>query len=322
MPGVDMNSIVSDSRSGLPQASHDAHMQPASDSNTGRVERLRAMVSGGKHTVILYTVTALIILAGWNRRGDVYLSPEDGLGYALGIVGGVMMLSLLLYPLRKHVRWARILGNVRGWFRAHMLLGVIGPVCILFHCNFQLGSLNGNIALFSMLLVASSGLIGRYFYTRIHYGLYGRKADLAHLGSDAASLRKGMERIFTVAPELQERLGNLESRTMQLPHSFIGSLVHVLSISIRSHWCGLVSAIRLRRALTTIAGNDDLDSDQLRELRNAGRFYLRTYLETIRRVAGLTFYERLFSLWHVLHLPLFLMLLLSGTVHVFAVHAY
>jgi hypothetical protein len=39
-------------------------------------------------------------------------------------------------------------------------------------------------------------------------------------------------------------------------------------------------------------------------------------------VAEYRVYERLFSLWHVLHLPLFFMLLAAGIVHVIAVHVY
>jgi hypothetical protein len=33
-------------------------------------------------------------------------------------------------------------------------------------------------------------------------------------------------------------------------------------------------------------------------------------------------YQRLFGLWHVLHLPLIFMLFLAGIVHVVAVHVY
>jgi hypothetical protein len=319
---ADMNTVVVDKQSMMSQMPAESDMEIAGDVNPARMHRLRAMVSGGGRTLLFFSAVALVILAGWSRRGNVYLSPEDGLGYALGIIGGVMMLTIFLYPLRKHKRWARILGGVREWFRAHMLMGVIAPVCILYHCNFQLGSMNGNVALFSMLLVASSGLVGRYFYTRIHYGLYGRKADLAHLGSDAAVLRKSMERIFVASPKLQHRLATLESQTMQLPHGFISSLGHVLYISFKSRWCGVISAIQMRRALEVIARHDHLEGNDLRKMSNASRFYLTTYLETIRRVAGLTFYERLFALWHVLHMPLFVMLVLSGVVHVFAVHVY
>jgi hypothetical protein len=46
------------------------------------------------------------------------------------------------------------------------------------------------------------------------------------------------------------------------------------------------------------------------------------HIDAVRRVAELSTYERLFSLWHVLHLPLFFMLLVAGIVHVIAVHVY
>ena len=159
--------------------------QGAEEADAGQKNRLRSVAGGSLRIRIFYLVIVLILFSGWQGRSQGYLTPEQGPGYALGIIGGLLMLLLLLYPLRKHMRWTRLLGPVRHWFRAHMLMGVIGPVCILYHCNFRLGSMNGNIALFSMLLVALSGLTGRYFYTRIHYGLYGQKADLALLGSDA-----------------------------------------------------------------------------------------------------------------------------------------
>jgi hypothetical protein len=300
----------------------DLNRAAANEADPGRDVRLRSLVLRGWKTTLFYVAVAAVLAAGWQKRGDVYLSPEQGAGYVLGICGAVMMLLLLLYPLRKHARWMQRLGHVRHWFRMHMLLGVIGPVCILYHCNFQLGSMNGNVALFSMLLVASSGLVGRYFYTRVHYGLYGKKADLVHLGSDAAALRKLMQLVFDVVPVMQERLTRLEQKTLQLPDGLIGSFLHVLSISIRSRWSGVVAGFHLRRALGILSKDGRLDNSQLDMLRRRTRFYLGVYLESMRRVAGFTFYERLFALWHVLHLPLFVMLLLSGVIHVYAVHMY
>ena len=41
-----------------------------------------------------------------------------------------------------------------------------------------------------------------------------------------------------------------------------------------------------------------------------------------RRVADYQAYVSLFSWWHVLHLPLFFLLLIAGIVHVVAVHVY
>ena len=127
---------------------------------------------------IFYLCIFVLIYTGWKNKHLSNLTPESGAGYWLGIIGGSLMLILLLYPLRKKVRFLNLFGKVKYWFKLHMLFGVLGPVAILFHANFSLGSTNSNVAFFSMAIVASSGLIGRYLYTKIHHGLYGRKANL------------------------------------------------------------------------------------------------------------------------------------------------
>lgn len=232
------------------------------------------------------------------------------------------MVLLLLYPLRKHARWAQGFGPVRYWFRGHMLMGVLGPVCILFHCNYQLGSTNGNIALFSMLLVAGSGLVGRYFYTKIHYGLYGRKADLVHLGSDTAMAKAELEPVFDIVPGMKSRLQSLEEKAISTQHGFLSSLASVLVINIRSRWCWFGSVIELHRFFSSATLGEKLTREQRRYYYRKTRYYLQIYLYTVRKVAGFSFFERLFSMWHILHLPIFVMLLIAGIVHVYAVHMY
>ena len=124
-----------------------------------------------------FGLAALLVLL-WGRQAQLgrLITPERGIGYVLGIVGGSAMLLLLLYPARKRVTWLRFIGGVPEWFRLHMILGVVGPICILFHANFSLGAANSNVALFCMLAVAGSGVVGRYFYTRLHAHLDGRQA--------------------------------------------------------------------------------------------------------------------------------------------------
>ena len=62
-----------------------------------------------------------------------------------------------------------------------MVLGVVGPILVLFHANFHLGATNSNVALICMLLVAGSGVIGRYIYTRMHAHLDGSEDTLEEL---------------------------------------------------------------------------------------------------------------------------------------------
>jgi len=71
-----------------------------------------------------------------------------------------------------------------------MILGIVGPVVILFHANFKLGPLNSNVALFSMLIVALSGVVGKYIYGKIHMGLHGRKARVRELLAEAEELKR------------------------------------------------------------------------------------------------------------------------------------
>jgi hypothetical protein len=50
--------------------------------------------------------------------------------------------------------------------------------------------------------------------------------------------------------------------------------------------------------------------------------FVREHMRRVRRVAELGSYERLFSLWHVFHLPFFYMLVVAALIHVLAVHMY
>ena len=71
---------------------------------------------------------------------DARYTPGSGLGYGLGLCGGLMMLALLIYPLRKSVAALHAWGPIKYWFRAHMILGVVGPLMILFHSTFHFRS--------------------------------------------------------------------------------------------------------------------------------------------------------------------------------------
>ena len=47
-----------------------------------------------------------------------------------------------------------------------------------------------------------------------------------------------------------------------------------------------------------------------------------THLRRVRRVAEFHSYERMFSLWHIFHLPFFYILVMTALLHVLAVHMY
>lgn len=273
-------------------------------------------------TALFFVLIALVLIDGWRNRNDQLLTAESGIGYALGIIGGSMMLLMLAYSLRKRLRWLHGLGRIKHWFRAHMLLGILGPTCILYHANFGTGSLNSNVALACMLLVAGSGLVGRYIYSRIHYGLYGRRATLEQLDADLAQLRSTLGTEVAFAEPLLQHLDTQQARLRSVPSGLLAAIAYHLTIGLRSRNLrrrlerGFSALLRRERATGT------LDPAAARRLRRRFRTILRAHLATVRRVGEMHFYERLFSLWHILHVPLFLMLMVSGIVHVVAVHMY
>ena len=109
---------------------------------TGRGLRFPRLISGRSLATAGFICAVLAVYFGWIFRDGRMIDPGEGIGYMLGIAGGVPMLLLLLYSFRKRLRFMRYFGATKYWFRAHMMFGIIGPVIILYHCNFQIGSLN------------------------------------------------------------------------------------------------------------------------------------------------------------------------------------
>lgn len=269
-----------------------------------------------------YGVLAALVAAGWLLREKNLITPEHGLGYWLGIVGGTAMLVLLLYPLRKRARFMHRFGATRHWFRLHMILGLVGPLLVLYHSNFQLGSFNSNVALFCMLSVSGSGIVGRHLYAAIHRGLYGRKTSLRELQSELREALESSQGLGQLMPELTKRLEQISSnlqgdqvrQTLGIRRSLRWTFTHMVT--------GLSLLWVARRELRARAATSAVVADNRKQLYRSAAQYIRRFMKLTGRVAQYSFYERLFGLWHMAHFPIFLMMVLSALVHVLAVHMY
>jgi hypothetical protein len=276
--------------------------------------RLRVAIKRVAVTLVLLAV----LLAAWLVRvQEPYASNSDS-AYFLGLVGGSLMLALLLYPLRKRLRWMQRIGPLRIWFRFHMFAGVLGPMLILFHSTFQVRSINAAVALTSMLLVAASGLVGRFFYRRIHRGLYGSRATQAELQVLLDNQLKSMRSSSLLPQAVLEEVENFARLVSHVPEGRWRRIVHFVTLGVRRRFAG--RRARLALTLHTKSNhkdfiNDLADMDEL--LRN-----INATLIAAQSAAQFLTYERLFSHWHTVHIPFLFMLLLTALVHVVAVHAY
>jgi hypothetical protein len=262
------------------------------------------------------------LLIGWLTRDQDYLTPESGLGYWLGIAGGSLMLMLLLYPLRKRMASLRTIGSVAFWFRLHMVLGLVGPTLILFHSNFRLGSLNSNVAMAAMLIVATSGIVGRYLYGKIHLGLYGRKAEVRGILADIEIMKHALGDGLPVGDRVIEQLNAFAKEATGVPRNFFGAFCALPVLEIRAR---VIRRHLLRDVRSTMSAEARRYgwSRRTREQRiGAIAELVALHLAAVRKAAAFAFYERLFGLWHVLHLPLFFILVLAAGIHVVAAHLF
>lgn len=270
---------------------------------------------------IFFLIVSGLLTFGWFTRQETYLSAEDGLGYYFGIIGGSMMLMLSLYSFRKKFRFMRNWGPIRYWFSSHMMMGILGPVFILFHSNFSFGSTNSSLAMLAMLIVASSGLIGRYFYKKIHYGLYGRHASLNEL-KEMVKLNKGrIGKNLKLRSRSVQRLSRFEKLSLQ-DTGILLSVLRLPFVTLFSHFVYFLVARELNLILKRYRDKKAIDRDTYRKSRKMAKRQLKTYISSISQLSGFTAYVKLFSIWHHLHLPLFIILILTGIVHVVVVHIY
>lgn len=268
----------------------------------------------------LFLTAALVV--GWSLSDRQLLDPTDGLGYWLGIVGGSLMLLLLLYPAGKKSSLLQRLGLVKHWFRIHMIFGLVGPLLVLYHCNFSVTAMNSRVALYSMLIVAISGVIGRYFYTRIHRGLYGKRAGIEELRTEIADSLENSRGLAAILPQFigelhtvsTELIGDEFTRTISMKQSLLWTLKYYL-IRLRLH-------LIIQRESRARAKQSTILQSNTRQLRKTAHAYSAQQVGLMRQVAQLSFYERLFSLWHLFHMPFFIVLVISALVHVLAVHMY
>jgi len=270
----------------------------------------------------LYVATGLLIVIAWLISRQDHFTAGSEVGYWLGVAGGSMMLALFAYPLRKHVRFMRTWGKAKYWFVFHMACGIGGPLLILLHSTFRIASLNAAVALFSMLVVAASGIVGRFIYGRIHRGLLGEKSSLRELQAAAGFQHDAIKSRFHFAPAVEKRLFAFEADALRGEPGWPAHLRQVFLLPWRRWSTYRACGRELDRLFAVLAAERDWDRTDLNDRRRRARKLLQVYLASVVRVAQFTAYERLFSLWHVLHIPFVYVMLVTAVVHVVAVHAY
>lgn len=282
--------------------------------------------------VYLLIVTALMVAGYFIVSPQKLYKPGDDIGYNMGLVGGLMMVFLLIYPLRKRVSFLNKVGALPSWFKWHMIFGILGPALVVFHSTFHVyipfihptGSVNAAVAMVCMLLVSGSGSFGRFFYTKIHHGLYGRLTTVNELRAEMEQ-NEDVGSVFSFAPNVEKSLEEFRARAEKYVQQSGLGFVNFITVGFQAAMLSRSLSREVQHLMHEQAKQLNFTDAQLASMEEMIVEYkekITTYLDAVRDASQFHTYERMFSWWHIFHIPLVYMMVFSAVYHVYAVHAY
>lgn len=268
--------------------------------------------------LIYAAITLLVLSAKWISAQGWY-TPWSRTGYWIGVTGGVAMLLLFAYPLRKRWRLTYNWGAAKHWFVVHMVLGVLGPWLILLHSTFHIGSTNAAVALYSMLIVAGSGVIGRFLYVRLNADVRGERASLASLRKDMAQQHHASDAQLEGMPAVVASLHAFEQSTLDARSGHIWRLI---VLPLHRHRIVQLAQKSAKDAIKAQTLSQGWSTAKGLQRYQAAKDQIARYAMSVQRAAQYQTFERLFSLWHVAHVPFVWIMVCCAIFHIVAVHAY
>jgi hypothetical protein len=213
-----------------------------------------------------------------------------------------------------------------------MVLGILGPLFIIFHSTYHVyipyvhpnGSPNAAVAMLCMLLVSGSGTFGRFFYTKIHHGLYGRQATMRELQASLEGSEE-LKSTFSFAPHVEKSLEDFRASAERQSSKTSGGFASFFAVGFRSMLLSRTLSREVRNIMRARASEKNFTAEQRANMEVLILDYhdkIVSYLRAVRDVSQFHTYERMFSWWHIFHIPLVYMMVFSAFYHVYAVHAF
>jgi len=225
------------------------------------------------------------------------LRPAGTISHGLGILGSAMILLLLLYSVRRRVKFMSRLGDLRIWLRYHIFMGVAGPILIILHTSGKIGGLVA-ISFWSMTAVALSGVFGRYLYQQIPRNVLG----------DSMSLNETEQRNEEILVELSSNHGVGDKAVGALEQLALGALEN-RSAALAMLTLPWING-RLAHHLQSWAEGIGLKGDE------KARVLARSWVLQARRMHLFHTIRDLFHYWHVFHKPFAIIMIIVMVVHV------
>ncbi len=239
----------------------------------------------------------------------------SGLRFWLGVSGATLMGLLLLYPVRKALAKGRWLGRIGGWFHIHIVFGIFGPVLIAYHSNFGPGGSNANVALWSMIAVAVSGIIGHFIYANVSASFYANKQKAREQLDGIEAALSQLNTMHASRKQIVDGLAAFEAELLTPRQGVIASLLARFRLETRKRQLARSLSWHLSEAADQLHMSE-LDHEQLRGI--IGRHF-GAYVRTARHASSRSIREQIWARWRLFHLPAFIIMAVATVLHVAAV---
>jgi hypothetical protein len=225
------------------------------------------------------------------------LKPSGLIGHGLGIIGTLLMvLGMIMYITRKRVKAFSRWGSLKNWLEIHIFLCTMGPLMILYHTSFKFGGIVA-ISFWSMVAVWLSGVIGRFIYVQIPRSIEGRELSL----SEVRELKTDME------ATLQNSYG-LESETSQIIMSVINANATSGKRFINRYIADYLT-VKFVKNLLKNNGIPKAERSNIAQL-------IKKDISLNNKIERLQTMQKLFTYWHVAHLPFAIIMMIIMVIHV------
>lgn len=146
--------------------------------------------------VIFVGVTVAVVFFVWYIQHSNDLSPDSIAGYTYAIIGTLFLLmAAFLYSLKRRSHKKRTVGQLHRSLNWHICFGVLGLVFLSLHSFGNFNARTGTYALYGMIALALSGMIGRFLDRLVPHLITGEvHKALTVMGDD---------RIETISQRLQ-----------------------------------------------------------------------------------------------------------------------
>ncbi|QDU86151.1 Ferredoxin--NADP reductase [Planctomycetes bacterium Pla163] len=141
------------------------------------------------------------------------LRPGLGLGLWLGIGSIALITANLAYLVRRSPRFRFQFGSLANWMTVHVATGVLALLTAVMHSGLEARDTPGGHALWALVAIFATGVVGRYLYAWVPRAANGRELELAEVNGRLARLAEGLDRVDPrLAALVRDEIGGLVER--------------------------------------------------------------------------------------------------------------